>query len=157
MEIPKRARIDDDTSDVWLTHENVQLRATREAMENDFGRRRLVTWMLIAKHLGIPMDVAKLICSKVPRDYRKHPVYEFLNSRSIEARMTHTVIVDTTKNPAAFLFDPPRDFAGVTLFLKSWLDAETRTYVTGVGVFCCRFLAVPEELKNRDGIKVFTL
>jgi hypothetical protein len=72
----KKARV--STTQHFLTHDYRDVERTLDEMDRDFGRRRLVTWMLIAKHLGIPRDVARLIASKVPRDYREHPVWSYI-------------------------------------------------------------------------------
>lgn len=158
MESQKRVRVDSssDATEIWLTHDNIQRRATRGAMERDFGRRRLLHWMLLAKELGLPKDLRILVASRVERDYKRHPVYEFLHSKDVDARMTHTVLVQA-HNVNTFWFDPPRDFVYNGRFVTMCPDEEARVYTTGVRVSCFRWSLLDNDLKHRVGIKLFIL
>jgi hypothetical protein len=101
----KRARretycyVVDNAQSIW---------ATEKEMEHQFRMTKLLPWHLIAKHMGLPKDLRCLIASKVPRNYVRHPVWEFIDEHRDPNKHYKTVAVIYKQDPLYNYKDDPQ-------------------------------------------------
>ena len=87
----KRARIHRQS---YVVDNARAVRATEEEMLHQFRITKLLPWHLIAVERGIPKDLRLLVASKVRPNYKRHPIWEFIEQHgSTSWTITHCVFI----------------------------------------------------------------
>lgn len=91
MKSRKRARTD---KDCYVVDNARAVWSTEEEMLRQFRINKLVPWHLIAVDRGIPKDLRLLVASKVRPNYKRHPIWEFIEQhRSTMFTIMHCVFI----------------------------------------------------------------
>lgn len=64
----------------FIVDGRIPVKMTKEHMQKMFFESILMPWFMVAKRLGLPKDISRLIARSIPKNYVLHPVWEFIDN-----------------------------------------------------------------------------